>query len=98
MPAINEDEPSREELEALNGALARDPALRAELDLILPVLDPASRRAFRQAIAGAGRRPAAAVLEALVAAAAGAGASGPGLAGSSAAPAAPNPNEEQNQR
>jgi len=70
MPAINEDEPSREELEALNGALARDPALRAELDLILPVLDPASRRAFRQAIAGADR-PAAAVLEALVAAAAG---------------------------
>lgn len=73
MPAINEDEPSPEELEALHGALARDPALRAELELILPALDPAARRALRQAIAGAGRRPAAAVLEALVAAAVGAG-------------------------
>ncbi|KAA0268604.1 MAG: hypothetical protein EDQ89_11140, partial [Acidobacteria bacterium] len=71
MPAIDEDEPSPEELVALGGALARDPALRAELELILPALDPGAREALRQAIARAaagGRlRPAAAVLEALVA-------------------------------
>jgi hypothetical protein len=70
MPAIDEDEPSPEVLEALRGALARDPALRAELELILPALDRAARLVLRRAIAGAGRRPAAVVLEALVAAAA----------------------------
>ncbi len=75
MPAINEDEPSVEELEALRGVLARDPALRAELELILPALDPVARRAFRRALAraGADRRPAAAVREALAAVAVGAG-------------------------
>jgi hypothetical protein len=73
MPTIDEDEPSPEELEALRGALALDPALHAELELILPALDPAARLTLRRAIARGGRRPAAAVLEALVAAAAASG-------------------------
>jgi hypothetical protein len=71
MPVTDEDEPSPGELEALLGGFADDPALRAELELILPALDPAARRAFGRAIAraDAGPRPAAAVLAALVAAA-----------------------------
>jgi hypothetical protein len=68
MPANDEDGPIPDDLETL---LGRDPALAAELELILPALDPATRRDFRSALATAGRgtRPAAAVLEALVAAA-----------------------------
>jgi hypothetical protein len=72
MPVIDEDGASPEELALLGDVLARDPALRAELELILPALDPAARRALRHAIvrAAPSRRPAAVLLEALVAAAA----------------------------
>jgi hypothetical protein len=71
MPANDEDESPPEGLDALSDALARDPSLLAELELILPALDPAARRAFGQALVAAGldQRPAALVLEALVAAA-----------------------------
>ena len=71
MPANDQDGLSREELDAVRAALARDPALGAELDLILPALAPAARAAFWRAFAGAcgSRRPAAAVLGSLIEAA-----------------------------
>jgi hypothetical protein len=71
MPVIDEDGLSPEELDALRGVLARDPALAAELELILPALGEGARRAFwrRLATAGPAGRPAAAVLAALVVAA-----------------------------
>jgi len=73
MPAIDQDGLAADEARAVRAALARDPALGDELDLIFPALSASGRRAFLRAFAGrcaAGRRPAAAVLEALVAAAA----------------------------
>jgi hypothetical protein len=70
MPAIEDDGPTPGELNALDGVLARDPDLTAELDLILPALGPETRAAFcRELAAAPGERPAAAVLAALVAAA-----------------------------
>jgi hypothetical protein len=73
MPAIDQDGLSRDELEAVRAALARDPALAGELDLILPALGPAARTAFWAEFARAcdGERPAAAVLTALTRAARG---------------------------
>ena len=73
MPAFDQDGLAPDEARAVRAALARDPALADELDLILPALSASGRRAFLRAFAGrcaTGRRPAAAVLEALVAAAA----------------------------
>ncbi|HEU4802422.1 MAG TPA: hypothetical protein VFS73_04515 [Solirubrobacterales bacterium] len=70
MPAIDQDGLAPDEARAVRAALARDPALADELDLILPALSASGRRAFLRAFAGscaAGGRPAAAVLEALVA-------------------------------
>lgn len=71
MPSIDHDGLTPVEARALRSALARDPALAGELELILPALDPAVRRAFTGELmrrcAGA-ERPAAAILEALVAA------------------------------
>lgn len=68
MPAIDQDGLSPDELDAVRSALARDPDLAAELDLILPALDGAGRRAFWQAFApvAGDERPAAAVLVALI--------------------------------
>ena len=69
MPAIEEDGPTPDELRALGDVLARDPALAGELELILPALGRDARAAFcRELTNVAGERPAAAVLEALVAA------------------------------
>lgn len=70
MPAIDQDGLSPGELDAVRSALARDPDLAAELDLILPALDGAGRRAFWQAFAplAGDERTAAAVLVALIAA------------------------------
>ncbi len=67
MPPIDQDGLSRDELAAVRAALARDPALAAELRLILPALDPPTRRAFWAEFAATcgGPRPAAAVLAAL---------------------------------
>lgn len=73
MPAIDQDGLAPDEARAVRAALARDPALADELDLILPALSPSGRRTFLRAFAcscGARGRPAGAVLEALVAAAA----------------------------
>jgi len=73
MPAFDQDGLAPDEARAVRAALARDPALADELDLILPALSASGRRAFLRAFAcrcGEGRRPAGAVLEALVAAAA----------------------------
>jgi hypothetical protein len=70
MPAIDQDGLAPDEARAVRAALARDPALGDELDLILPALSASGRRGFLQAFARrcvAGGRPAAAVLEALVA-------------------------------
>ena len=71
MPAIDQDGLSPDELGAVGAALAHDPCLREELELILPALDAGTRRAFWQAFASTCEveRPAGAVLEALVAAA-----------------------------
>jgi hypothetical protein len=70
MPAIEEDGPTPGELRALGDVLARDPTLADELEVILPALDPGARNVFfRELVAVAGERPAAAVLTALVAAA-----------------------------
>ena len=68
MPAIDQDGLSPGELDAVRSALARDPDLAAELDLILPALDGAGRRVFWQAFAplAGDERPAAAVLVALI--------------------------------
>lgn len=71
MPSIDQDGLAPAESRALSSALAQDPALARELELILPALDPAARRAFKRELArrcGGADRPAAAVLEALVAA------------------------------
>ncbi|HET6830922.1 MAG TPA: hypothetical protein VFH44_06170 [Solirubrobacterales bacterium] len=73
---IDEDGLSPGELDALRGVLARDPALAAELELILPALDGAARRGFWRELAAeielrSVDRPAAAVLAALVIAARG---------------------------
>jgi len=73
MPAFDQDGLAPDEARAVRAALARDPALADELDLILPALSRGGRRAFLRAFAdgcAADRRPAGAVLEALVAAAA----------------------------
>lgn len=71
MPVIDQGGLSSDELGAVSAALARDPGLRGELELILPALDRGTRRAFWRAFASGCdvERPAAAVLEALVAAA-----------------------------
>jgi len=73
MPAIDQDGLSPGELGAVRSALARDPALHDELDLILPALEPGVRRAFWREFASAcdAERPAGAVLAALTAAARG---------------------------
>jgi len=73
MPVNEEDGLSPEERDVLHGLGARDPELEAELALILPALDAAARNAFWRQLAetGAGARPAAAVLAALVIAARG---------------------------
>ena len=63
-----------EELDAVASALAREPALRDELEMILGAVDKGVRIAFGRAFidnGGTGDRPAAAVLPALVLAAAG---------------------------
>ena len=65
----------------MRAALALDAALGDELDLILPALSASGRRAFLRAFArrcATGGRPAAAVLEALVATASGTALSGRG--------------------
>lgn len=71
MPPIDQDGLSRDELAAVRVALGRDPALAAELNLILPALDRRVRRAFWAEFAATcgGPRPAAAVLAALTRAA-----------------------------
>lgn len=83
MPSVDHDGLTPAETRALRSALARDPALAAELELILPALDPAARPVLLGELARrcAGvERPAAAVLGALVVAARTRGASGmPGL-------------------
>jgi len=69
MPAIEYDGLAPAEVRALRSALARDRALAAELELIVPALDRAARLPFMRALArgcSAGARPAAAVLAALV--------------------------------
>ncbi|MCB0875057.1 MAG: hypothetical protein R2718_02140 [Solirubrobacterales bacterium] len=72
MPAYDEHGLTPGERSAIGAALGRDPALGAELELILPVLDAAAGTTFLRELAAASpgaERPAAAVLEALVAAA-----------------------------
>ncbi|MEZ5074424.1 MAG: hypothetical protein R2691_06260 [Solirubrobacterales bacterium] len=72
MPSIDHDGLTPAETRALRSALARDPALAGELELILPALAPAARRELVRELArrcAGAERPAAAVLEALVAAA-----------------------------
>ena len=73
MPAIDQDGLAPDEARAVRAALARDPALADELDLILPgaVAERAAHIPARlRRRCGARGRPAGAVLEALVAAAA----------------------------
>jgi hypothetical protein len=63
-----------EELDAVESALEREPALRDELEMILDAVDPEARIAFWRAFVdqgGTGDRPASAVLHALVSAASG---------------------------
>jgi hypothetical protein len=75
MPSIDHDGLAPAEVRALQSILARDPALARELEMILPALAPAARRAFGRELGRCGdaERPAAAVLEALVVASRAAG-------------------------
>jgi hypothetical protein len=68
MSSLHESGLTRSELDAVEAALARDVALREELELIASFLEPRTRRIFWRAFASgcaSGGRPAAAVLGAL---------------------------------
>ena len=72
MPATDEDGLTPGERSTLGAVLGRDPALEAELMLILSALGVASRASFLRQLAATApetERPAAAVLAALVGAA-----------------------------